>query len=118
MLEGCTLIARHAWAPDQAHDVALTVVDLAGKEGELVAIDLVGGVVKGPERRDLIEIFVESVFQHRRVLAGNGVELRLGEPFLPDRDGEPSRDRHGEAKQGGGDDRPGTPDGAPPPAKL
>jgi hypothetical protein len=62
---------------------------------------------------DLAEILVEPILQYGRVIVSNVVEGGLGEALLPDRDGEPRRDRNGNAGGGSGHDREETPSHLP-----
>jgi hypothetical protein len=59
------------------------------------------------------EILVEPILQYGRVIVSNVVEGGLGEALLPDRDGEPRRDRNGNAGGGSGHDREETPSHLP-----
>jgi hypothetical protein len=86
----------------------------APKPSRLVhAGDRVGRIVEGAHGNDLAEILVEPILQYGRVIVSNVVERGLGEALLPDRDGEPRRDRNGNAGGGSGPDREEAPSHLP-----
>jgi hypothetical protein len=59
--ERSPLIAAYPRQPKEPHDVAMAGQDLVREDRKFAPIDLVGGIEKGPQRLDFVEICVEPL---------------------------------------------------------